>query len=104
MYRIKDYNNDIIESFFYEPELQMAYIGDEVVYKIEKIIKKRKRKNQGFSKVERLAREIQFMDTRRSNGKYIRMLQRDVLDFWIAVFLELKHFIPQLVTVSVDVV
>ena len=24
----------------------MAYIGDEVVYKIEKIIKKRKRKNQ----------------------------------------------------------
>ena len=46
MYRIKDYNNDIIESFFYEPELQMAYIGDEVVYKIEKIIKKGKRKNQ----------------------------------------------------------
>ena len=46
MYRIKDYNNEIIESYFYEPELQLAYIGDEVVYKIEKIIKKRKRGNK----------------------------------------------------------
>ena len=43
MYQLKDYNNDIIDSFFYEPELQLAYIGDEVSYKIEEIIKKRKR-------------------------------------------------------------
>ena len=43
MYQLKDYNNDVIESFFYEPELQLAYIGEEVLYKIEEVIKKRKR-------------------------------------------------------------
>ena len=43
MYQLKDYNNDIIDSFFYEPELQLVYIDDEVSYKIEEIIKKRKR-------------------------------------------------------------
>ena len=43
MYQLKDYNNDVIESFFYEPELQLAYIGVEVLYKIEEVIKKRKR-------------------------------------------------------------
>ena len=36
MYKLKDYNNEVIESFFYEPELQMAYINSDVVYKIEK--------------------------------------------------------------------
>ena len=43
MYKIKDYNDEVIESYFYELELQKAYINSEVVYKIEKIIKKRKR-------------------------------------------------------------
>ena len=38
MYRLKDYNNEVIESYFYEPELQLAYMNSEVVYKIEKII------------------------------------------------------------------
>ena len=46
MYSLKDYNNDEIESFFYEYELQLAFLDQEVVYKIEKILKKRKRKGQ----------------------------------------------------------
>ena len=43
MYKLKDYNNEVIESYFYEPELQMAYIDSDVIYKIEKILQKRKR-------------------------------------------------------------
>ena len=46
MYQLKDYDNDLIEGYFYEPELQKAYIGDEVVYKVEKVIKTRKRKGR----------------------------------------------------------
>ena len=46
MYILKDYKNDIIKSYFYEPELQLAYIGEETEYKIEKIIKRRKRSKQ----------------------------------------------------------
>ena len=46
MYTLKDYNNDIIKSHFYETELQLAYIGEEIEYKIEKIIKRRKRTNR----------------------------------------------------------
>ena len=41
MYKLKDYNNDIIEGYFYQSELQLAYIGDEVVYKIEKVLDRR---------------------------------------------------------------
>ena len=48
MYQLKDYNNDIIEGYFYEPKLQIAYLDNDIVYKIEKILKKgqeiRKRK------------------------------------------------------------
>ena len=40
MYKLKDYNNEVIESYFYELELQKAYIDSDVVYKVEKIIKK----------------------------------------------------------------
>ena len=40
MYQLKDYNNDIIEGYFYEPELQSAYLDNDIVYKIEKILKK----------------------------------------------------------------
>ena len=46
MYQLKDYNNDIIEGYFYEPELQSAYLDNDIVYKIEKIVKKRIR-NKG---------------------------------------------------------
>ena len=43
MYKLKNYNNKVIESIFYESELQMAYIDSNVVYKIEKILQKRER-------------------------------------------------------------
>ena len=36
MYQLKDYYNDVIRGFFYEPELQSSYLGDDVVYKVEK--------------------------------------------------------------------
>ena len=32
-----------IQGFFYEPELQLAYIGNDILYKIEEILKKRKK-------------------------------------------------------------
>ena len=41
MYQIKDYNNDIINSYFYEPELQLAFLDENTIYKIEKKKKKR---------------------------------------------------------------
>ena len=43
MYQLKDYNNDIIDGYFYEPELQIAYLDNDVIYKIDKIFKKRTR-------------------------------------------------------------
>ena len=43
MYQLKDYNNDIIEGYFYEPELQIAYLDNDIIYKIEKILKRRTR-------------------------------------------------------------
>ena len=43
MYKLKDYDNDEIEGFFYKPELQLAYIGDDTIYKIAKVLKNRKR-------------------------------------------------------------
>ena len=43
MYQLKDYNNDVIEGYFYEPELQIAYLDNDIVYKIEKILKRRNR-------------------------------------------------------------
>ena len=47
MYELKDYNNEVIQGFFYEPELQLAYIGTDILYKIEEILKKRKKKKGG---------------------------------------------------------
>ena len=44
MYELKDYNNEVVQGFFYEPELQLAHIGNDILYKIEEIIKKRKKK------------------------------------------------------------
>ena len=49
MYQLKDYQNEVITSFFYEPELQIAFLDENMIYKIEKILKKRKRK--GISEV-----------------------------------------------------
>ena len=44
MYQLKDYNNDIIEGYFYEPESQKAYIDNDLVYKIGKNLKKGQKK------------------------------------------------------------
>ena len=44
MYQIKDYNNEIIQSYFYEPELQLGFLDEDTIYKIEKIESRRKRK------------------------------------------------------------
>ena len=46
MYTLTEFNNDIIKSYFYEPELLLAYIGEATEYKIEKIIKRCKRNKQ----------------------------------------------------------
>ena len=48
VYKIKDYGGDVIKGTFYGPELQKIIKEDEV-YKVEKIIRKRKRgKKQEF--------------------------------------------------------
>ena len=45
VYRIKDYNGEVLEGTFYEPELQQVMKTDEI-YKIENIIKERKRQGK----------------------------------------------------------
>jgi hypothetical protein len=45
-YRIMDYAREEIRGEFYELELQKVYIGDEPTFKVEKVIKKRKRNNK----------------------------------------------------------
>ena len=44
--KLKDYNNDIIEGYFYEPELQIAYLDNDIVYTTEKILKKTRNKKK----------------------------------------------------------
>ena len=44
MYGLKDYNNDVIKGFFYEPKLQLAHIDSDILYKIEEILKKERKK------------------------------------------------------------
>ena len=48
MYDLKDYNNEVVQGLFYEPELQLAYMDSDIMYKIEEILKKRKRKGGEF--------------------------------------------------------
>ena len=49
IYQLKDFNNDIIGGYLYEPEMQISYKGDDV-YKVEKILKNVKEKyNRGLS-------------------------------------------------------
>ena len=38
MYELKDYNNEVIQGFFYKPELQLAYIDSDIMKKIEEIL------------------------------------------------------------------
>ena len=42
-YTLKDYNENVLEGIFYQPELQKVLVDDNSTYKIEKIIRKRKR-------------------------------------------------------------
>ena len=44
MYELKDYNNEVIQGFFYEPELHLTYIDSDILYKIEEVLKTRKKK------------------------------------------------------------
>ena len=44
LYELNDYMGETVDGSFYEPELQRIEIDDKKEYKIEKIIKKRKRK------------------------------------------------------------
>ena len=44
MYQIKDYNNEIIQSYFYEPELQLAFLDENTIFKFEKNESRRTRK------------------------------------------------------------
>ena len=37
MHRLKDYANDIVEGYFYEHELQLAFIDENTVFKIERL-------------------------------------------------------------------
>ena len=46
MYKLKDYANDIVEGYFYEHELQPAFIDDNTILKIEKVIKRRRKGNK----------------------------------------------------------
>ena len=38
MYQVKDYQNEVITSYFYEPELELAFFDENLVYKIQKIL------------------------------------------------------------------
>ena len=44
VYTLKDYNNDPILGYFYEGERQKAFVNEDTVYKIENILKSRKRR------------------------------------------------------------
>ena len=74
IYELRDYNNEVIQGFFYAPELQIAYIGSNILYKIEEIIFKRKKKGgevEILVQMEGMAVKVQFMDSRKRGGKYI---------------------------------
>ena len=43
MYELKDYNNEVIQGYFYEPELQLAYIDSDILYKLKKFLKKERK-------------------------------------------------------------
>ena len=40
-YKLKDYKNEAIKGSFYEPELQKAYVDENTVYNIEKVLRYR---------------------------------------------------------------
>lgn len=54
MYKVKDFNHDIIEGDFYENDLQLVNKDEDSLWMVEKVIKKRKRggKTELFVKFE----------------------------------------------------
>ncbi len=46
VYRLQDYDGDIIEGCFYEKELQKIIVNQDKSFKIEKILDRKKRGNQ----------------------------------------------------------
>ena len=46
VYTLKDYNNGPILGYFYEGEMQKAFVNEDTVYKIENILKSRKRRGR----------------------------------------------------------
>jgi len=46
IYQLKDYADDPIEGSFYENELQQVFKTDDNIWKVEKVLKRRKRKGQ----------------------------------------------------------
>ena len=46
LYQIKDYANEAIDGYFYEHELQKVIKEDDDLFRVEKVIKSRKRRGQ----------------------------------------------------------
>ena len=61
VYRLKDYNGEVLAGTFYEPELQKI-VKENDVYHVEKIIKKRNRRGQ----VEYLVKWMGYPDSMNS--------------------------------------
>ena len=48
VYTLKDYNNDPILGYFYEGEMQKAFVNEDTFYKIESV---KSRKRRGHKEV-----------------------------------------------------
>ena len=46
VYTVTDYAGDEVTGTFYEPEIQSVLVKDNAIYKIDKILRKRKRKGK----------------------------------------------------------
>ncbi len=60
MYRLQDYDGDIIEGCFYEKELQKIIVNQDKSFKIEKILDRKKRGNQIFCLAKWVGWPIKF--------------------------------------------
>ena len=46
MYKLKDYSNETVEGNFYQNELQKVNKDDDQLFKVEKVLKERKKQGQ----------------------------------------------------------
>ncbi len=60
VYRLQDYDGDIIEGCFYEKELQKIIVNQDKSFKIEKILDRKKRGNQIFCLAKWVGWPIKF--------------------------------------------